>query len=71
MLKRFATSSLRSLKLPNNQLKFEVLGVDGAGVASSRSVADDSLAIIKMQSMDLATISSPVKSSLQNNCTVL
>ena len=38
---------------------------------SSRFVADDSLSISKMYSVGLVTISNPVKSSPQNNSTVL
>ncbi len=52
-----------------NQLEIEVQGTIGVG--DSRLVADDSLSILKMHRVGLATTSSPVKSSLKNNCTVL
>ena len=46
--------------------------LDGRFGVATRFVADDSLTILKMHRKGLAiTINNPVKSSLQNNCTVL
>jgi hypothetical protein len=45
-----------------------MIGVGGVG---SRFEADDSLSILEMHRVGLATISNPVISCLQNNCTVL
>jgi hypothetical protein len=54
---------------PDDQL--EVV-VHGKGGVASRFVADDSLAIFQMHHVGLTiTLSNPVESSLQNNCTVL
>jgi hypothetical protein len=55
----------------NNQLKFAVVGLVVQFGVTSWFVADDSLSILKMHRVGLAiTITNPVISSLENNCTI-
>ena len=61
-------SSHASDQAPDYQLEVVVAGSRGV---ASRFVADDSLSILKKHRVGFTTISNPVPSSLQNNCTVL
>ncbi len=57
--------------MPNDQLEVEVREKIEVLGAASRFIADDSLSFSKMHRLGLViTNGNPVKSSLQNNCTI-